>query len=158
MPGEEDEYFLEARRADALVALASDRVAGDADPDRATVVVHASAEALMGGDAPGTGGAEIESGPAICAETARRLACDARIQMVVENASSEVIGLGRMSREPSRWMLRQLRYRDHSCRFDGCGSRRHLHAHHITWWERGGRTDLDNLVLVCSFHHKLVHE
>ena len=31
-------------------------------------------------------------------------------------------------------------------------------AHHIVWWERGGATDLDNLVLVCSFHHKLVHE
>ena len=40
----------------------------------------------------------------------------------------------------------------------GCGPRLFTHAHHVVWWEGGGRTDLDNLVLVCSFHHKLVHE
>ncbi|MGZ4126080.1 MAG: HNH endonuclease signature motif containing protein [Actinomycetota bacterium] len=40
----------------------------------------------------------------------------------------------------------------------GCGTRAFTHAHHIVWWERGGRTDLDNLVLLCSFHHRLVHE
>ncbi|HEY3208179.1 MAG TPA: HNH endonuclease signature motif containing protein [Actinomycetota bacterium] len=63
-----------------------------------------------------------------------------------------------MSREPTAWMLRQLKYRDHECTFPRCGYRRYTQAHHIVWWERGGRTDLDNLVLVCSFHHKLVHE
>jgi hypothetical protein len=55
-------------------------------------------------------------------------------------------------------MLRQLRYRDRECRFPGCGTRRFTQAHHIAWWERGGTTDLDNLVLICSFHHRLVHE
>ncbi|MFL5797725.1 MAG: DUF222 domain-containing protein [Actinomycetota bacterium] len=153
MPGEEDGCHVEARRADALVAMASARIAEDADPDRATVVVHASLATLLGG-----GNAEIEGGPAIHPETARRLACDARIQVVVENAASDVIGLGRMSREPAPWMMRQLRHRDGGCTFPGCGTRRFVHAHHITWWERGGRTDLDNLALVCSFHHKLVHE
>ena len=55
-------------------------------------------------------------------------------------------------------MVRQLRYRDQECRFPGCGARQFTQAHHIEWWERGGRTDLENLVLVCFFHHKLVHE
>jgi hypothetical protein len=55
-------------------------------------------------------------------------------------------------------MMRQLRYRDQECRFPGCGSRRFTQAHHIGWWSRGGRTDLENLVLTCTFHHKLVHE
>ena len=54
--------------------------------------------------------------------------------------------------------MRQLKYRDRECTFPGCGARRFTQAHHIVWWERGGATDLDNLVLVCSFHHKLVHE
>jgi hypothetical protein len=68
------------------------------------------------------------------------------------------IKLGRLSREPTSGMMRALRYRDRECRFPGCGARRFTHAHHITWWERGGKTDLDNLLLVCSFHHRLVHE
>jgi hypothetical protein len=55
-------------------------------------------------------------------------------------------------------MLRQLRYRDGECRFPGCGSRQFTQAHHIVWWERGGTTDPSNLVLICTFHHKLVHE
>ena len=63
-----------------------------------------------------------------------------------------------MSREPPAWMVRQLKYRDRECRFPGCGSRRFTQAHHVVWWERGGPTDLENLVLVCTFHHRLVHE
>ena len=55
-------------------------------------------------------------------------------------------------------MIRQVRYRDRECRFPGCGSRRFTEAHHIVWWRDGGRTDLDNLLLICSFHHRLVHE
>jgi hypothetical protein len=66
--------------------------------------------------------------------------------------------LAGVSREPSAWMMRQIRYRDRECRFPGCGTRRFTQAHHIRWWRHGGRTDLDNLVLICSFHHKLVHE
>jgi hypothetical protein len=94
----------------------------------------------------------------IHSQTARRLACSARLQMVVERSSGDPLGVGRMSRVPSAWMMRQLRYRDVGCVFPGCGARRFTDAHHIVWWERGGRTDLDNLVLVCSFHHKLVYE
>ena len=48
--------------------------------------------------------------------------------------------------------LRQLKYRDRECTFPGCGERRFTQAHHIVWWECGGPTDLDNLVLVCTFH------
>jgi hypothetical protein len=49
MPGEEGPWHEDARRADALVALASSRIAQDQDPDRATVVVHAPLEALVSG-------------------------------------------------------------------------------------------------------------
>jgi hypothetical protein len=153
MPGEEGSHHAEARRADALVALASAKIAEDPDPDRATVVVHAQLQTLMGE----VHGCEVEEGPVIPPATARRLACTARIQSVLENGS-DVVRLGRMSREPSAWMLRQLRYRDHGCTFPGCGTRRFTHAHHVVWRQNGGPTDLKNLVLVCSFHHRLVHE
>ena len=154
MPGEGDAAFAAARRADALVALCSNRIAVDADPDRATVVVHARFGDLVGTD----GAAEVEGGGPIHPETARRLLCDARVQTVLEDASGEPVRLGRLSREPTPAMMRQLRYRDVECRFPGCGARRFTQAHHIVWWKEGGTTDLDNLVLVCFFHHKLVHE
>jgi hypothetical protein len=154
MPGERDTSFVGARRADALVALCSASIAADADPDRATVIVHASVEALMAGDRS----CEIEGGGVAHPEIARRLACTARIQQVIEDGARAPVGLGRLSRVPSAWMMRHLRYRDSECRFPGCGARRFTQAHHITWWEQEGPTDLDNLLLVCTFHHKLVHE
>jgi len=44
------------------------------------------------------------------------------------------------------------------CRFPGCTRRRRLHAHHVRYWRDGGGTDLQNLVLLCSRHHTLVHQ
>jgi len=154
MPGEEGQTFLPARRADALLALCSARIADDPDPDRATVVVHATGSSLD----RGTGGCEVEDGPVIHPESARRLLCNARVQTVVEDERGHVVDLGRMTREPSAAMVRQVRYRDRECGFPGCGARRFTEVHHIVWWRHGGRTDLDNLLLICSFHHRLVHE
>ena len=56
MPDEDDRSYASARRADALVALCSQRIAADVDQDRATVVVHVQAS---------NGVAEIEDGPPI---------------------------------------------------------------------------------------------
>jgi hypothetical protein len=154
MPDELEETFAPARRADALVALCSARIADDSDPDRATLVVHATAQGLQSG----ARGGEVEGGPVIDPDTVRRLLCNARLQRVIEDERGNALALGRMSREPSAAMVRQVRYRDRECRFPGCGARRFTEAHHILWWRLGGRTDLDNLLLICSFHHRLVHE
>jgi hypothetical protein len=154
MPGEEDPTYVEARRADALVAVCSTHLADDADPDRATVVVHAR----FGDLAAMRGSAEIGDGGRIHPETARRLLCDSRVQTVIEDQGGEPLRLGRLTREPSASMMRLLRHRDGECRFPGCGARRFTQAHHIVWWREGGPTDLDNLILLCFFHHRLVHE
>jgi hypothetical protein len=165
MPGEEGEWGMDARRADALVALCSARIASDPDPDRATVVIHARVEGSGSDSSAGVMEIEgqltdcqIEGGPAIHPQVARRLLCTARVQVVVEDASGQPVRLGRISREPPEWMIRQLRYRDRECTFPGCGMRRFTQAHHVRWWKKGGTTDLDNLVLICTFHHTLVHE
>lgn len=150
----DNDVTLDERRADALVALASRAIASDQDPDRATIVVHAPVEALAG-DAPGC---EIEHGPVIHPETMRRLACDARLQVVSHGADGVVVGVGRSARIAPPWLVRQLRHRDGGCTFPGCGRRWFLHAHHIVHWGRGGPTDLGNLVLTCTWHHKLLHE
>jgi Domain of unknown function (DUF222)/HNH endonuclease len=152
MPGE-THPSVAARRADAFVALCSSRIASDADPDRATVVIHAPIEAVEG-----AANAETEDGAVVPPQALRRLLCTARTQTVLEDRAGDAVGLGRMTREPSAWMIRQVRYRDRGCRFPACGARAFTEAHHVRWWRHGGRTDLDNLVLICSFHHRLVHE
>jgi hypothetical protein len=143
-----------ARRADALIALCSSRLSTDPDPDRATVVVHARAE----GRSSAQTGAAIEGGGIADPGIVERLLCDARIQVVREDATGRTVGIGRTARVVQAWLGRQVRYRDRGCRFSGCGTTAFTQAHHIRFWRNGGRTDLDNLVLICSFHHKLVHE
>ena len=145
---------LEMRRADALYALASHRIAEDADADRATVVVHVDAETL----ASDHGGCEIEGGGVAGAETARRLACDGRIEFAFHDCNGRTVGVDRASRTPPPWLVRQLRRRDRGCTFPGCDARWFLQSHHIWHWGKGGPTDLCNLVLTCHHHHKLVHE
>lgn len=149
------EETLAARRADAVYSMASRGIAEDQDSDRATIVVHAPIGALSGRDLCGC---EIENGPAIHPETARRLACDGILEVVLHNELGEAVGIGHKDRKVPRWMLRQLKYRDGRCTFPGCESNHFLHAHHIVYWCEGGPTELWNLTLVCTFHHKLLHE
>lgn len=77
----------------------------------------------------------------------------------VSEADLRRFDLGRTQRLPSI-ALRELlgTFDGQRCRFPGCTRRRRLHAHHVRSWRDGGRTDLDNLVLVCARHHTLVHQ
>jgi hypothetical protein len=69
-----------------------------------------------------------------------------------------VLALGRRRRRPSSALRRAARERDHGrCRYPGCESRR-VDLHHIQHWINGGRTDLDNLISLCPWHHKVVHD
>ena len=146
---------LERRRLDALVQLCSLALGADADKDRATVVIHERLENLTAADGPG---AVLEGGGIVHPDVLRRLCCDARIQMVIENGHGAPIGLGHMTRTITPALRRLLIERDGGCTFPGCNSRRYLDGHHIVWWTDGGPTDLDNLTLTCGYHHKLVHE
>jgi len=108
-------------------------------------------------------GCETDTGVPIDSRTVERLLCTARIESVFSEpgrggGGERVLAIGRGSRRPPAWMLRQVRYRDRGCRFPGCGTRAFTEAHHVVWWSRGGSTELDNLLLICSFHHRLVHE
>jgi hypothetical protein len=143
------------RLADGLLELAT--TTGDENtPGPTRIVVHADLEALT--EDPDTGGvAEIEGGPVMASETARRLSCDPIVECVVYD-HKKVLGIGRSSRLIPAWLRHQLWYRDGSCRFPGCPYKGWLHAHHIRHWADGGPTDLDNLILLCGFHHRFLHE
>jgi hypothetical protein len=146
----------EARLADALVELVTGGTQGEAPPP--TVVIHAGADVLAGGE-PSDGPvlAETEDGRGLPAEAVRRLACDGRIEWVLESGGRPV-GVGRRGRTVPGHLARLLRHRDRACRFPGCERRRWLKAHHLVHWASGGTTDLDNLVLLCHAHHRLLHE
>lgn len=86
-----------------------------------------------------------------------QLACDASIVELVER-DGVPLSVGRKTRTIPPAIRWALQARDRRCSFPGCENRRFLHAHHIKHWARGGETKLDNLVLLCSRHHRFVHE
>ena len=99
-----------------------------------------------------------EEGSRVSAETSSRLACDAEVVPIARGADGSVLDVGRRRRTVG-WRLRKaLEARDGGCRFPGCDSRTRTHAHHVTPWAEGGETAMDNLVLLCPFHHRAVHE
>jgi hypothetical protein len=146
------------RRAEALVAVAESFLAGaraERADDHFQVVVHVDAEALR--DSAEARRAELADGTPIAAETARRLACDAALVPLLER-DGKPLSVGRKTRAIPPALRRALESRDGGCRFPGCTSRRRVHAHHIEHWAHGGETKLSNLLQLCPFHHRLVHE
>ena len=98
-------------------------------------------------------------GRAVAPSVGERLLCDRRVQALVESADRGPLAVGRSARFINRRLRRALERRDNGiCRFPGCHATRRLHAHHIIHWLHGGPTELDNLILVCHFHHHLLHE
>jgi hypothetical protein len=70
----------------------------------------------------------------------------------------EPLSVGRKTRSIPPALRRALRSRDEGCRFPGCNQHHRVDAHHVTHWADGGATALTNLVQLCRFHHRLVHE
>lgn len=105
------------------------------------------------------GHAALAGGPRVSAETARRLACDARLLPMLHDRAGRTLALGRRTRSVPPALRRALEHRDHArCRFPGCDARLLLDAHHLHHWADGGETRLENLLLLCRRHHRLVHE
>ena len=101
---------------------------------------------------------DLESGGCVSAEASRRLACDCSMVEMLEDKDGNVLDVGRKTRTIPPAIRRALDKRDGGCRFPGCTQRHHVDAHHIEHWADGGETRLDNLLLLCRFHHGLVHE
>ncbi|OJZ64242.1 HNH endonuclease signature motif containing protein [Mycolicibacterium diernhoferi] len=118
---------------------------------RTTVVAHVDLDRHA--DKPV---AALHLGAALTDEERRFLLCDATCEVWFERHGTP-IGAGRTTRTISRRLRRALEYRDKTCVVPGCGSTRGLHAHHLVHWENGGPTELDNLVLLCPFHHRMHH-
>jgi hypothetical protein len=138
--------------------LASASEASGAASDRYQVVVHIDQSVLSEPDAAEPGHCELEDGPALAVETARRLACDGSLVGIVEDTGGTPLNIGRKTRAIPPSIRRALKARDGGCRFPGCTHTRFTEGHHVEHWANGGRTELANLVTLCHFHHHLVHE
>ena len=108
----------------------------------------------------GIGVATTSTGDRVTAEQARRLACQARIVPVVLGRKGEVLDLGRSARLFSPAQRKAMAIRDRECTTEGCSiPAAWCEAHH--WkqrWASGGRTDLADGKLLCSFHHHRAHD
>ena len=155
--------------ADGLVAVAESflagKVAGADDPEIYQVVVHAdgsaetpAAQARVPGDPADPARCHVEDGPAISVSTAQMVTCTAALSWMTHGDAGAILALGHRRRRPSSAIRRAARERDHGrCRYPGCESRR-TDLHHIRHWINGGPTDLDNLISLCPWHHKIVHD
>jgi hypothetical protein len=100
----------------------------------------------------------VEDGPGISVSTAQMVGCTAALSWMTHGDGGAILALGRRRRRPSSAIRRAARERDHGrCRFPGCESRR-TDLHHIQHWVNGGPTDLANLISLCPWHHKVVHD
>ncbi|GAA4916625.1 uncharacterized protein DUF222 [Actinomycetospora succinea] len=175
--GADDERTLPRRQADAFKDLTQDAcgprgLATDArkehdNPDPAGVEADAPTEAddeaddEAGGEAlKGKGGyGTLDSGHHVDAATVRRWACDAEIIPMILGARSEPLDVGRSQRTAPDAIRRALNHRDGGCAFPGCTRRpRRCEAHHVQeWLQHRGATALDNMCLLCRYHHQLMH-
>jgi hypothetical protein len=151
-----DASGLFKRQADALVEIARSYLAGGKESKSCTadhyqVAVHVDEKALRGKP-------DGESKSDLPIETVRRLCCDGAIVPIIEDSSGKLLNLGRKHRVVQPALKRALLARDKQCRFPGCTHEKWLDGHHVVHWADGGETSLDNTILLCSKHHRLLHE
>ena len=151
----EDTRTVSQRRHDAIVGIVKDSLKaddGDLSGVSATVLVIVDQGALM----TGVGSATIAGvDTPVSAATARRMACDARIIPVVLGGASQPLDLGSSRRLFSEAQRLAMAVRDGGCIWPGCGEPPgRCEAAHLKPWRDGGRTSIDNGMLLCRFHHR----
>jgi hypothetical protein len=162
IPTRDDTRSGQQRRADALVEMADLLMAADVLPTRGRrrpqVSITVGLDTLQ--DLPGSGPAELEGcSTPMPAQTAQRLACDGEITRIVLSPESEVLDVGRARRVAHPALDKAVRHRDRYCRWETCDRPVHqCELHHRQPWWAGGRTDLTNMIMLCGYHHRLVHE
>ncbi len=156
--GQADLRTVWERQGDAWVDLLDLAIASPDQPGtcgyRTMVHVLVGFEELK----TGLGTASVDFVGQMTAREARMAACDCLMLPIVMNAAGEPLDVGRIKRFVTPGQRRALNARDRGCSFPGCQRRpKRCHAHHIHHWADGGMTDLRNMCLLCSFHHRLIH-
>jgi len=157
--GRHDVRKKDRRLADALVehALLSLDRSAKGSTARPHLQVTTTLETLL--SMAGAPAAGLDLSIPISGKAVQRIACDCNVTRILLGADSAVIDVGRSSRLIPPGLRRALHARDKGCVWPGCDRpARWTSAHHLIHWIHKGETRLDNLVLLCSRHHWLVHE
>jgi hypothetical protein len=150
------------RNADALVEVFRRSADGGDLPTNHGVRPHLFAigefDALL--DAETGAMAQLGYGGRISPTATQRIACDAAITRILISPGGQPLDVGRATRVVSAAQWKALVVRDGGCVFPGCDRpAAWCQAHHYRLhWTHGGPSDLDNLALVCGYHHRLLHE
>ena len=155
----------EQRFADALVDMAEHCLASPAGHwrrrrtgRRYEVVLTIDRNELAAKRSAGGARYHVEPDWGIDEEDARQIACDADLTEFIQDARGNLLNYERRRRIVPGRLQRALKLRDRNrCRFPGCAHQRHVEAHHVQHWIDGGETCLENLVLLCGAHHRLLH-
>ena len=155
VPSVEEENLF-TKQADALLHVVHGFMSGGKEKSNCTadhyqVMVHVDEDALRGEP-------DENSKSDLPIETVRRLCCDSAVVVVEEDKNGNPMNVGRKHRVVQPALKRALLARDKCCRFPGCSHKKWLDAHHVEHWADGGETSLENTVLLCSKHHRLLHE
>lgn len=153
-------------KAQVLVTISLHALLGDLDRDGPLAPCRASGVVgpVVGGPSTGgTGGGHAggvtATGEVLAPSVVRKMACDGGIIPVVLGGDGEVLDLGRTTRFFTPAQRKALWLRDGGCTFPECTMpAQWTDAHHVDWWSRGGRTDLDRAALLCERHHTRVHQ
>ena len=152
------------RYADALVDMAEHYLAnGPSHRERRTgqryeVVLTIDRNELAKRASAGGARYHVDPDWGIDEEDARQVACDADLTEFIQDDQGNLLNYERRRRIVPARLLRALKLRDHNrCRFPGCPHQRYVEAHHVEHWIDGGETRMNNLVLLCSAHHRLLH-
>ncbi|MQA81143.1 MAG: DUF222 domain-containing protein [Streptosporangiales bacterium] len=169
----------------AVEALAKPQPEADGTPDlrtaprrRAEALGRLAALALGHPDMPTTGGhrpqviatitlaelqdrvgqAWLNNGEPVSVQALLQAGCDADAALAVFGHHGELLHYGRSKRLAPPPLRKALVARDRGCVVFGCDAPpQYTEAHHLTWWSRGGATDIDNTALVCTRHHTDIH-
>jgi hypothetical protein len=162
--------LLEQTRADALITITEHFLASSDDntqwqglkgSERCQLMLHVDINTLHRHSDqvdPAHEHCHLDDKHWISPATARRLSCDTSLITVLEDKRGNVLNIGRRTRTVPASIGRALALRDPTCRFPGCCESRYVDAHHIKHWADGGETSLDNLVTLCRYHHRQLHQ
>ena len=137
------------RLHDALLLLMRNAVGGGSrSPDGVQgaptsffVVAHVPLSTLISenGDVSDLAG-ELEAGGYLHRDVVRRLACDSRFAVAIDDDVGRTMFEGRARRWATAVQRREVMRRDRHCRFPGCINATFTNVHHVTLWSAGGST------------------